>query len=74
MNRREFLGIIVPLAAIRNGEEPSSYSIPMQWIERYRLRPVEEGVPASRIVVRGEDRRLYSLSDILRVLFKHHKA
>mgnify|MGYP007108821340 CR=1 FL=1 len=74
MNRREFLSAIVPLAASARGEEPSNYSIPARWIERYKLQPVSEGVTASRIVVRGEDRRLYRLSDILRVLFMHHKA
>lgn len=74
MNRREFLGAIVPLAASRSGEEPSNYSIPTRWIERYKLQPVREGVAASRIVVRGEDRHLYRLSDILRILFMHHRA
>ena len=72
MDRREFLGVLFPLAAIRSVEAPSSYSIPSEWIQRYKLQPVQEGVPDSRIVCRGEDGRLYRLTDVLRILFSRH--
>ena len=74
MNRRVFLGAFFPLAVLGNVEEQRPHIIPMRWILRYKLRPVREGIPADRIVCRGEDGHLYRLDDLLRVLFMHHKA
>ena len=74
MNRREFLSAIIPLTTLKSSESPSSYSVPARWIQQYKLQPVREGIPDDRIICRGEDGRLYRLTDVLRILFSRHSV
>ena len=74
MNRREFFASIIPFVTLKSGGAQQDYSVPTRWIQQYKLQPVREGVPDSRIVCRGEDGRLYRLTDILRILFSRHSV
>ncbi len=74
--RREFfaaLPIVGLLFGSASAAEQPPGPLPRDLVERYRLRPAENGIDARNVLVPGEDGYAYRLTDVLDAIMKETK-